>query len=332
MKCIQLIPEHVFFALRFFLAPFFTLILAKTLFELLAFNFLDLNQVLIQQVSGVQEISGVIQTNEIKARLLWATSVMVYFFIMIGFGAFIWNLLKSSETKLTLLIFVIIASAISVVETSYLLNVESAESPIASIFRFTFDALSGSGLFTANQLFIVHTTLDIINLIGFLVVPFGIVAGCCIMHEIPLTSHKDAEYFLGRSVQLKKLITGGSAVMVIGVIHMQLWLNWPLAFLGGAEDIIQLKSITLLICQYWGVSYSLIIAALYVPSVSYLSNQAKLALQQGSDREQRKDPSKWLIENHMMFSPIASLPQILTVIAPMLVGTFGSTLSDLVFY
>jgi len=133
-------------------------------------------------------------------------------------------------------------------------------------------------------------------------------------------------------VQLKKLITGGSAVMVIGVIHMQLWLNWPLAFLGGAEDIIQLKSITLLICQYWGVSYSLIIAALYVPSISYLSNQAKLALQQGSDREQRKDPSKWLIENHMMFSPIASLPQILTVIAPMLVGTFGSTLSDLVFY
>jgi len=328
----RLIPEHVFFALRFFLAPFLTFILAKTLFELLAFNFLDLSQVVNQYISQARDISGAVKINEIKARLLWATSVMVYFFITIGFGAFIWDLLRSSETKLTLLFFTIIAIVISVVETSYLLSVESTVSPIASIFNFTFDTLSGSGYFTLNQLFIVHTTLDIINLISFLVVPFGLVAGCCIMHKIPLTLHKDAEFFLGRSEQLKKLITAGSAVMVIGVIHMQLWLNWPLAFLDGTEKITQLKSITVLICQYWGVSYSLIIAALYIPAASYLSNQAKLALQQEGNREQRQDPSIWLIENHMMFSPITSLPQILTVIAPMLVGTFSSSLSDLVFY
>ena len=34
----------------------------------------------------------------------------------------------------------------------------------------------------------------------------------------------------------------------------------------------------------------------------------------------------------MMFSTIASLPQVITVIAPMLVGSFGSSLSGLVFY
>ena len=332
MKFSQLIPGHILFALRFLLPPFLTLTLAKILFELLAFNFLDLNQSLIQSAAVIDDISATVKLNEMKARLLWLSSVLVYFFIMAGFGIFIWNTLKNSKTKSTLFLFVVIAGVITAVETSYLLNVESADSPIASIFSFTFDILSGSGLFTSIQLNIVQNTLNAINVVGFMVVPFGMMAACCIMHQIPLTSNKDPEYFLGRSEQLKKLITGGSAVMVIGIIHMQLWLNWPLSFVEETKEIIQLKSVTLLVCQYWGVSYSLIIAAVYLPAQSYLSNQATLSLQQGNDEELKKEPSKWLIENNMMFSLVTSLPQIIAVIAPMLVGSFGSTLSALAFF
>ncbi|WP_221899876.1 hypothetical protein [Bathymodiolus platifrons methanotrophic gill symbiont] len=121
------------------------------------------------------------------------------FFVMAGFGLFIWNTLKNSKTKSTLLFFIVIAGAITAVETSYLLNVESADTPIASIYSFTFDILSGTELFTSNQLFIVQSTLNAINLVGFMVVPFGMMAGCCIMHQIPLTLDKGPEYFLGRS-------------------------------------------------------------------------------------------------------------------------------------
>ena len=120
--------------------------------------------------------------------------------------------------------------------------------------------------------------------------------------------------------------------MIIGIIHILLWLNWPLTFVEEAEEIAQLRSITLTICQYWGVSYSLIIAGIYLPAASYLSDQAKLALLQGSNKKLRRKPSKWLIKNNMMFSPVASLPQIIAVIAPMLVGSFGSLLSGLVCY
>lgn len=81
-----------------------------------------------------------------------------------------------------------------------------------------------------------------------------------------------------------------------------------------------------------GGSYSLIIAAVYLPAQSYLSNQAKLSLLHGSDEELKKEPTKWLIENNMLFSIVASLPQIIAVIAPMLVGSFGSTLSGLAFF
>jgi hypothetical protein len=266
-----------------------------------------------------------------KARLLWVTSAMVYFFITIGFGIFIWNTLRNSITKSTLMVFIILATTILILETSYFLNADPSESPTASIFRFTFDSLSSSGLFSINQLFLVHITLDAINFIALLIVPSGLVAGCCIMHTIPITPYKGAEYFLGRSEQLKKLIAASSAVMVIGIIHMQLWLNWPLTFLDESNEIVQLKAVTQLVCQYWGVSYSLIIASVYFPAASYLSNQARLALLEGNDEKLKKEPSIWLIKNNMMFSPITSLSQIIAVIAPMLAGTFGTSLTNILF-
>ena len=152
------------------------------------------------------------------------------------------------------------------------------------------------------------------------------------MHDIPMSAHKRPEYFLEQSKQLKKLITGGSAIMVIGIIHMQLWLNWPLSFVEETQEIDQLQTVTLIVCQYWGVCYSLIMAALYLPAAAYLSDQAKMALLQGSDEGLKKDPSSWLLENNMMFSPVASLPQIIAVFALMLAGSFGTTLSSFVFY
>ncbi|GFO74306.1 hypothetical protein BPLS_P0922 [Bathymodiolus platifrons methanotrophic gill symbiont] len=61
MKFSRPIPEHILFALRFLLPPFLTLTLAKILFELLAFNFLDLKQSLIQHTSVINEISATVK-------------------------------------------------------------------------------------------------------------------------------------------------------------------------------------------------------------------------------------------------------------------------------
>ena len=48
-------------------------------------------------------------------------------------------------------------------ESIYVINVETADSPIASIFNFTFDALSAAKIFTENQLSNIHITLHIIS-------------------------------------------------------------------------------------------------------------------------------------------------------------------------
>ena len=330
MRLYLLIPEHISFACRFFLPPFLTFILGNILFELLAFNFLKLNQTLIYQLPSIEGISTGIKLNEINARLLWATSIMLYFFIIIQFGHFILTTLKTSINRSTLIFFVLLASMISLMETYYLATVSPSKSPIASIFHFTFTTLSISGLFTSIQLATLQTILNILNLTALLTVPFGIVAGCCIMHKIPSMSLKNPEYFLNRSKQLKKLVMFSSMTMVIGVIHMQLWLSWPLSLVSESRKITELSSVILTTCQYWGIFYSLIIGSLYFPSARYLSHHATLALLQEDDKTLRENPSAWLKRHNMQFSFSSScISQMITIIAPMLVGSLGTTLSQL---
>jgi hypothetical protein len=151
------------------------------------------------------------------------------------------------------------------------------------------------------------------------------------MHHIPCTQRKEPEYFLNRSTQLKELMTLSSAVMVIGIIHMQLWLSWPLSLVPQSKEITQLSAIILVICQYWGVFYSLVIASLYYPSANYLSQQAKIALLQSDNQTLRENPSTWLTENNMQLSlTSSSFSQIIIVIAPMLAGSLGSIFSQLI--
>jgi hypothetical protein len=332
MKYLEFLPKDFLFTLRFFIPAFLTLMLGKILFELLAFNFQELNQYLLQNVGKANQLTVVVKINEIQARLLWLTSVMLYFFIITGLSVFLWNILKNALTKMTLLIFVLIGVIISAMEIIYLLQVDYLQSPLLSIFNFTFNTLLGSRLFSANELFVIHATLNIINLITIIIPLFIMLAGCCILFEKPLVVVKEPVYFREKSSLLKKLVTGSSAMMVIGIVHMQLWLNWPVTFIGDAQVIEQFKSITLSICRYWGVVYTLTIAALYLPAANYLSNQAKVAIETGQDEEIKKDPVKWLVENKMLVSPIAQLPQIVAVVAPMLVGSLTSTLSGIISY
>lgn len=312
-------------AFRFIVAPFAVLILGKILFELLAFKFPELNQSLIAHFPESKQISSTINFQESKARLLWATSVIIYFCVCAVFGAFIWNTLRGSMTRSTLLLFISVALFFSMAEIIYFFQVDPLKSPLATIFRFTFDSLNASGQYSENELNIIYIILSMINLLAILVAPFGILTGCCIMHKYHRSSNTTLDDLLSQSKHIKELLTGGSAIMVIGIAHMQLWLNWPLSFL--PEDSVhqQIEAITLAVSQYWGVLYTLTMAALYLPAAFSLAEQARRIILS----DHNKNPEPWLMENKMLFSLNAQLPQLITMIAPMLLGSFGSTLGNI---
>ena len=330
MKYLQPIPLETLHGFRFIVAPLLTLLIGKVVFELLAFNFPDLNQPLIADFTKIKEIPTAVILNETKARLLWGTSIIVYFFMFTGFAAFICRMLRRSPTKSALLLFISISGLISLVEIIYLNLVDAAKSPLVTIFRFTFDFLVSSGFYSDNELLIIHTILTLINLLAFLVAPFGIMTGCCIMQKRPISSITDLDYLLCQSKRLKELLIGSSAVMVIGIVHMHLWLKWPLSLVLDGAIAKQLEAIILAVSQYWGIIYTLTIAALYLPAAKYLCEQTRTMIMAGNDEDAKKDPDKWLTDAKILVSPTAQLPQLVAVFAPMLVGSFGSSLGNLI--
>ncbi len=329
MKFQRIISKDSLYALRFIIAPFGILFLGKILFELLAFKFPELNSNLIEHFSENKEFSSAIIFQESKARLLWLTSVLLYFFVSAVFGVFIWNILRQSLTKATLLLFISIALFFSISEITYFFLVDSSKSPLATIFLFTFDSLHASGQYSENELNTVYTTLSLINLIAIFVVPFGILTGCCIMHKKQRSSKTTLNDLLRQSQLIKELLAGGSAIMVIGIAHMQLWLNWPLSFLADDNARLQIGAITLAVSQYWGVIYTLTMAAVYLPATFSLTQQASSIIQSGQDEGTNTNPELWLKEHKMSLSLHDQIPQLVAVIAPMLFGSFGSMLGNI---
>lgn len=329
MKFQGIISKDTLYSLRFIIAPFGILYLGKILFELLAFKFPELNLNLIEHFSENREFSSAINFQESKARLLWLTSVLLYFFVSAAFGAFIWHILRQSLTKSTLFLFISIALFFSIFEITYFFLVDPSNSPLATIFRFTFDSLHASGQYSENELKIVYITLSLINLIAILVVPFGILTACCIMHKKHKSSQTTLNDLLSQSKYIKELLAGGSAIMVIGIAHMQLWLNWPLSFLADDNARLQIGAITLAVSQYWGVIYTLTMAAVYLPAAFSLSEQARRIIQSGQNEGTQKNHQLWLKENKMLLSLNDQIPQLVAVIAPMLFGSFGSMLGNI---
>lgn len=329
MKFQGIISKDTLYSLRFIIAPFGVLLLGKILFELLAFKFPELSLNLIGHFSENKEFSSIISLQESKARLLWMTSVIMFFFVCAVLGAFIWNTLRGEMTKSTLLLFISVALVFSITETIYFVQVDPSKSPLATIFRFTFDSLNASDLYSENELNIVNITLSSLNLVAILIVPFGILTSCCIMYKCQSISNATLNDLLAQSRHIKELLVCGSAVMVAGIAHMQLWLNWPLSFLSDDNARQQIGAITLAVSQYWGVIYTLTMAAVYLPAAFSLTEQARRVIPMGQDEDAKKNPDIWLKENKMLLSLNVQLPQLVAVIAPMLFGSFGSTLGKI---
>lgn len=329
MKFQGIISKDTLYSLRFLIAPFGVLLLGKILFELLAFKFPELNLHLIAPFSENKEFTATISFQETKARLLWVTSVVMYLFICAVFGAFIWNMLRQSLTRPTLFLFISVALFFSITDIIYLSLIDSSKSPLVTIFRFTFDSLYASGEYSENELNIIYLTLLLINLLAILVAPFGILTGCCIMNKYQTAPNTTLDNLLNQSKQIKGLLAGGSAVMVVGIAHMQLWLNWPLSFVLDDSVRQQIEAITLAVSQYWGVIYTLTMAALYLPAAFSLTERARRIIKVEKNENTIINSELWLKENNMLLSLNAQLPQLVAVLAPMLLGSFGSTLGNI---
>lgn len=317
--------EKMLFILPFALPPVLAIWVGKLMFEMLAFDFPELGAKLITYFSlmhGQFPIATVLM--ESKARIAWLTCVLVYFFVNLGFFCFLWSGLRArAPGRIWLPVTIVLLFCLG--EIFYLISVKESESPIKFLFHFSFDALSASSLISAKHLSFMSKTLDLINLIAIAAAPLSIVTACCVISQpAEHTDQINAQF-----KWLKDFVKGSSAVMLIGLIHMELWLSWPIKLIPEFPNIKELNDIVFSIIQYWGFSYSVTIAALYIPMVAHLRKKASACRKILAEKGETPTLAPGLEEGSGMQIIAEKIPQIAAILAPMVIGTLSPAMNNL---
>lgn len=295
--------------LRFAIPPFLIILVSKILFSQIAFDFPQYTHALARMVAQTPpDPLSTIALHEAKARLLWLISALLYFFISFGLIAYLWFLIKKYSGKYAFALFML-CSLLAGAEIFFLLLSDPEFSPIHHIFLFSYDTLSASALFPAHTLNLIHRLLDIINILAIFIPFFIIVCACSIVKQHDQFPDKSASQFK----DFRELIQSSSALMIAGIIHMQLWLSWPISLSEPLSINTEAKTLIITILQYWGVCYSLTIAALYLPIRLHFENHHPLA-----------DNDK-----NIHYSISQKILQITSILGPSLVGAIAPELTNI---
>jgi hypothetical protein len=171
--------------------------------------------------------------------------------------------------------------------------------------------------------------MNLIHSIGFASSFALVLASCAIL--LPIRNNSSPKGLKELSIRMNYLRTVlyvGTLILVVGVLLMRSIFQWALAFISqteaGAEKIVE--SFTSSIVSAEAGFYTLILAGVYLPAAAVLQWRAR-SLKELPEQSSEKD--KVLHEYGLTFSLTESLPRIIAILAPFLVGPVGDLLKHL---
>ncbi|AMK76394.1 MULTISPECIES: Ish1 domain-containing protein [Methylomonas] len=316
-------------ALRFALAPLLVYILALATLEFGGLGFKGIVETLHPQTNTFTELSPTLLIMN-HARVTWLCAVLIFASLAIAVMSASVLIMRSALSSQGFISFLLAGTGLSVIGLAQLWASTTPDSNLGLIFRITQAGLRNSANFTDTDLASITTLVTLVNVLAAIAPIFVMLAGCSLL-TIPTNSETtDPRRFLRRRMtQLKALTDLGSALLVAGALHMLVWLRWPIAF---TEDAAMQKAFgewALSVTLYCGTTYSLMIAAFYIPCSWALSKNAETSLQRALPDWSESELADWLDKYGFSSAPIRQLPQIIAALAPMLAGPIGSAISSL---
>ncbi len=313
-------------------APLLVLLIASTLFEFVAFDLGETGRAIVPYLPTPDDWTVEARLREAEARLVWGTSALIYYIVFLGCLLAFATLAHRSVKGPCLRRFVIVGGILAAAGVVQLAFSAYSGTSLAAIFYFTFRSLMVANAFPPFPLGAISLLVLIINVFAVIVPVVAIMTGCCILAPPAGGVPEGAEIRHIRRLlrEFRELLNFGSALLVVGILHMYAWLRWPAAMIDDAAIRSLVEKQALGVSLYWGANFTLMIAAFYIPVTVWLSRKA-LAAVPGSLREQADfDAAEWLNERGLTIAPAAKLPQILVMLAPLLAGPFGAGITGMV--
>ncbi len=312
-------------ALRFLVLPLGIFVLANIIFGLIGFH-------IPQLVAGLKSLLATGQVSpfvEARARLVWGTTLLLFYSAMIAVTLFCVGILRHSLAGKEKRVFLAVASMLGAAVLSHLAYSGHLQNNFSYIFFFTFDSLVASGRYTESELATIKGLVTGVNVLAGLVPILSLLTGCCILSGHPRASKPHITALVGQMRTLKIFIAIGSTLLVTGALHMLAWLRWPAALTAKTHLARQVMEFSEGMSLYWGASFSLLIATFYIPAAWSISTRAEEILVEDPEQARGIEPQEFMEKNGLSLAPLQQMPQLIAIMAPLLVGPIGGTLSTL---
>jgi hypothetical protein len=125
---------------------------------------------------------------------------------------------------------------------------------------------------------------------------------------------------------LKEVLTAVSAILVSGILHMGAWLRWPAALVADKAGQEAVLGAALAITLFWGVTFTLMLVATYLPAALLLARRAEALLLDRSPAATEPEPDQWLKDHGLFLSLQDHFPQFGLILAPLLASPLSSLL------
>lgn len=318
-------------ALLLAVPPLLVVVGAHLLFDINAFDLVDLGKALVASLtaSAAGEPGLGVRLAVSEARIVWSLTVFLNFCAAMSLTVAAVMILRRSVSLRGLRFFLPVGVLLIVFGIASLIHAGLAATPMSGIFTFTFDSLVA--IHGAADPFVraVWVQVQVLNLLTVVAPVLALMAACSTLAPPKRGGLGDVAFLSGQLTYLKAILNLGSVYLVAGILHMGVWLRWPGAVVGDETLRERILDHAFGVSLYWGGTFTVMIAAFYVPALVALTNRAEAVIQDQPGATGGLTPKSFLQDHGLTLAPSKHLPQILAVLAPLLAGPIGSALSDL---
>lgn len=265
---------------------------------------------------------------EVKARYVWLTTVVVS--LVAGVYALVLcaTIIYQTNPRGRIVVVGVVGTVMSAIGLIFIAFLDNHHALYRAVYSFTYEALRHAGphRITQELLQYVRTVVSVVNAQAIIVPIVALLAACSTLTPPVTGSHPDPDYCALQMRRLKDVLSAASAILVAGILHMGAWLRWPSALVGEPHAHEAVLGAALAITLFWGVTFTLMLVATYLPAAILLARRAQALLQERPDTPTVPDRDQWLKDHGLFLSLQDHFPQFGLMLAPLLASPLSSLL------
>lgn len=298
--------------------------LSHNLFDLNMSSSLELKSIILDALTR-EEVTNLSKARDYRFRIYWEASVLGS--IVAYVTACVWGIRTYIQCIGTTLRHPIIVVCVLTIAAELFRIGTSGETSAGfnTIFCTTYEALGNSPYVTPNFMEQVTVLIKIINILAISSPEFLLMGICSALTEPDTGRRPSLDLLIERDTLIDQSVIIGSMMLVMGLVHMGCWMDWPVGVWADSELKTTVMVLTASVYEYWGICFSILLFVVYGGSKWIWKTIVRDVL---TANHPNIDPAGFISEHDLGFQMRRHLPHAVAIVLPFLssISSSGSSI------